>query len=124
MPQGAHHDMSSIQGAAAAATRLRSYLLERIDAYWWAHAADEGVDLRDYTIGLALSVESNLKQAAIAFSLLGGMQNAQSHDLATSVRASGRAYGVPENVPRMQERNTEIRVHTLALLVSLGATLD
>lgn len=111
-----------IQPGIDASEQMESMLANDLHAIIWRHdpADPGGADLRDYVLGAARSVRSNLHSALVQ--LASYRETRYKLDNAVTLSLSSR--GSLPHGPHIDELGARLNAHQQALFAALGAALD
>lgn len=111
-----------IQPGIEASEHMESMLAGDLHAIIWRHDPhdSDGADLRDYVLGAARSVRSNLHSALVQ---LASYREAR-YKLDNAVTLSLSSTGALPHEPHIDELGARLTAHQQALFTALGATLD
>lgn len=111
-----------IQPGIDASEQMESMLAGDLHAIIWRHAPhdSDGADLRDYVLGAARSVRSNLHSALVQLASYREARYKLDNALILSLARTG---SVPRG-PHIDELGARLNAHQQALFTALGAALD
>jgi len=113
-----------IQPGIDASEQMESMLADDLHAIIWRHDPHDpgGADLRDYVLGAARSVRSNLHSALVQLASYREARYKSDNALRLWLSNTG-SISVPQG-PHLDELSARLNAHQQALFTALGAALD
>ena len=118
----------TVKSAVRAAEDLTGVIVAHLNPRYWSHDSNDenAADLRDYVVGVAHGVASNLRSLAVHRSKYAETRYAHDHQAGMLLTETGKPYPTPgdRRSGRYHERAAELVAYEQAFFVTLGAVLD